>query len=76
LDTIAKYIPKQDAWTGLVANANVGGENVHRGSILGAILGARAGYNRLPSRLENGLYDKASLAKEIDEFIEVVRKDK
>jgi ADP-ribosylglycohydrolase len=75
LDTVAKYIPKQDAWTGLVANANVGGENVHRGSILGAVLGARAGYDRLPSRLENGLYDKASLAQEIDEFVQAVIED-
>jgi ADP-ribosylglycohydrolase len=55
-----------------VANANVGGENVHRGSILGAILGARAGYDRLPPRLVDGLYDKANLAKEIDDFIQVV----
>jgi ADP-ribosylglycohydrolase len=72
---ITKYIPKQDAWTGLVANANVGGENVHRGCILSTILQAQAGYNGLPSQLENGLCDKASLAKEIDEFIQVVRKD-
>lgn len=72
LDTIAKYLPKRDAWTGLIANANVGGENVHRGSILGAVLGSRAGYDRLPSQLVDGLYDKRDLDKEIDEFVNTV----
>merc|ERR1712151_272822 len=36
LDMILKYDKEKDVWTGLVANANVGGENVHRGAILGA----------------------------------------
>lgn len=72
LDSLAKYIPKRDAWTGLIANANVGGENVHRGSILGAVLGARAGYDRLPPRLASGLYEKDDLDKEIDEFVNAI----
>ena len=76
LDSLSKYIPKRDAWTGLVANANVGGENVHRGSIMGAVLGARAGYDRLPSQLVEGLYDKNDLKKEIDEFVHAVMQDK
>ena len=74
LDTLAKYIPKRDAWTGLVANANVGGENVHRGSILGAVLGARAGYEQLPTKLIDGLYDKDDLNKEIEEFVHAVQR--
>jgi ADP-ribosylglycohydrolase len=74
LDTLAKYIPIRDAWTGLVANANVGGENVHRGSILGAVLGARAGYEQLPTKLIDGLYDKDDLSKEIEEFVHAVQR--
>ena len=77
LDMIAKYTStdsgrKNDAWTGLVANANVGGENVHRGSVLGAVLGARAGIENMPSELFDGLHDKDVLAKEIDAFVEAV----
>mmetsp|Transcript_216 Transcript_216/g.539 ORF Transcript_216/g.539 Transcript_216/m.539 type:complete len:82 (+) Transcript_216:1416-1661(+) len=73
---MAKYTSKEnDAWTGLVANANVGGENVHRGAVLGAVLGARAGYERLPSKMINGLYNHESIAKEIDEFVNAVMKD-
>mmetsp|Transcript_222 Transcript_222/g.569 ORF Transcript_222/g.569 Transcript_222/m.569 type:complete len:214 (+) Transcript_222:976-1617(+) len=76
LDMMAKYTSKEnDAWTGLVANANVGGENVHRGAVLGAVLGARAGYERLPSKMINGLYNHESIAKEIDEFVNAVMKD-
>jgi len=63
------------AWEGLVANANVGGENVHRGAILGAFLGARAGVENLPKEMIDGLYDAKDLEKEIDAFIEVVLRD-
>lgn len=57
------------AWLGLVANANVGGENVHRGSVMGAILGARAGVSRLPPQLIQGIYQQETLSKEIDSFV-------
>ena len=72
LDMILKYDKKKDVWTGLVANANVGGENVHRGAILGAVLGEAAGVHNLPSKLISGLYDKENISKEIDAFVEVV----
>ena len=80
LDLIAKYTStdsdsgrtKNDAWTGLLANANVGGENVHRGSVLGAVLGARAGVENMPVELFDGLHDRDELAKEIDAFVEAV----
>jgi ADP-ribosylglycohydrolase len=72
---MAKYMPHGDAWTGLVANANVGGENVHRGALLGSFLGARAGLERLPSKMIDGLYNKAELEKEIDAFVKAVLRD-
>jgi hypothetical protein len=60
------------AWEALLTNANVGGENVHRGSILGAILGARAGYEALPPKLVNGLYAKGTLEQEIEAFVDAI----
>jgi ADP-ribosyl-[dinitrogen reductase] hydrolase len=59
-------------WKALLANANVGGENVHRGAVLGAILGARAGNEQLPLEMIDGLHDSDALRKEIDAFIESV----
>lgn len=56
----------------MLANANVGGENVHRGAVLGAILGARAGDESLPRELKDGLYDKDEIGREIDAFVESV----
>mmetsp|Transcript_25751 Transcript_25751/g.38877 ORF Transcript_25751/g.38877 Transcript_25751/m.38877 type:complete len:418 (+) Transcript_25751:8-1261(+) len=72
LDMIAKYTQTSSCWDGLLANANNGGENVHRGSILGAILGAQTGYENLPPQLKEGLYDQAALEKEIDAFVKSV----
>jgi ADP-ribosyl-[dinitrogen reductase] hydrolase len=87
IDMIAKYNVVDDdtsnsssssssnknlVWEGLLANANVGGENVHRGSVMGAVLGARAGYRALPSHLMDGLYHHDELEKEIDDFVKAV----
>jgi ADP-ribosylglycohydrolase len=80
IDMIAKYQPSGSTkthggdrvWSGLIANANVGGENVHRGSVMGAILGARAGFNSLPPQLSTGLYPQSEIAKEIDDFVRAV----
>ena len=61
-------------WRALLANANVGGENVHRGAILGAILGAYAGDEQLPTEMKDGLYEKEAIEKEIDDFVRSVMK--
>lgn len=71
-DMIMKYSSSQrnDVWTGLIANANSGGENVHRGSILGAFLGAAAGkIDSVPEKMTSGLFHKDELEKEINEFV-------
>ena len=57
-----------------LANANVGGENVHRGAILGAILGAYAGDEQLSKEMKDGLYEKEAIEKEIDDFVRSVMK--
>jgi ADP-ribosyl-[dinitrogen reductase] hydrolase len=41
---------------GLIANTNLGGDNVHRGSVLGALLGAANGLEAFPSRWVDGLH--------------------
>lgn len=53
---------------GLLANANCGGENVHRGIILGALLGAEAGESNIPEHLKTGLRDYAAISAEIEAF--------
>jgi len=50
----------------LLANVNAGGDNVHRGMILGLLLGAAAG--EIPDELRRGLTDHRELANEIDDF--------
>ena len=44
-----------DPEEGLIANANLGGDNAYRGAVLGALLGAANGIESLPERWINGL---------------------
>lgn len=53
---------------GLLANANTGGENVHRGIVLGALLGAQAGESGIPEHLKTGLKDYVAISQEIEAF--------
>jgi len=59
---------------GLLANANTGGENVHRGIVLGALLGAEVGENAIPEHLKVGLKDYAAISQEIESFKAAVSK--
>jgi ADP-ribosyl-[dinitrogen reductase] hydrolase len=94
LDTLVKYQPPLDfkgvskpsapwdsIWTGLLANANTGGENVHRGSCLGAVWGAVAAAATLPSTttsslqtslLVNGLFHGANIQRDIQALLESI----
>jgi ADP-ribosylglycohydrolase len=42
---------------GLIANANLGGDNAYRGAVLGALLGAENGIEAFPERWIEGLVD-------------------
>ena len=53
----------------LIANTNVGGDNCHRGAVLGAILGANLGVEAIPQRWINGLTAHTELNDEIERFI-------
>jgi ADP-ribosylglycohydrolase len=71
LDGIVKYA-SQPVWEALLANANTGGENVHRGSCLGAVLGMVDQQQDLPPRLIQGLYQHEVIGQEIQSFVESV----
>lgn len=58
-----------DFESALIANTNVGGDNCHRGAVLGAILGASLGVEAIPNRWINGLSAHAELNDEIEQFI-------
>ena len=53
----------------LIANTNVGGDNCHRGAVLGAILGASLGVEAIPQRWIKGLTAHTELNDEIERFI-------
>lgn len=58
-----------DLESALIANTNAGGDNCHRGAVLGAILGAALGFEAIPRRWIEGLRARDELAAEIDGFI-------
>lgn len=53
----------------LLANANAGGDNVHRGMIMGLIAGASN--DDLPNHLIEGLIDQVELKTEIGTFVDI-----
>jgi len=55
----------------VLANANRGGENVATGALIGALMGAACGYERLPKALVEGLAvsQQEQLNSEIDQFV-------
>jgi hypothetical protein len=53
----------------LLANANAGGDNVHRGMVLGLVVGAAN--DELPLHLKQGLIAFDDLQDEIDAFVDV-----
>lgn len=58
-----------DFESALIANTNVGGDNCHRGAVLGAILGASLGVAGIPARWITGLTAHDAIDQEIEAFI-------
>lgn len=56
----------------VLANANRGGENVHSGIVIGALLGAAQGANQIPTELKEGLTDHGRIAADINDFVAAV----
>lgn len=59
----------------LLANANAGGENCHRGSALGALLGAARGLAAVPEEWIQGLASHAELGPEIRGLVDAILAD-
>jgi ADP-ribosylglycohydrolase len=58
-----------DFEAGIIANTNVGGDNCHRGAVVGALLGAASGTERMPKRFLDGIHDSAGLRRQIDSLL-------
>jgi len=54
-----------DFEAGVIANTNLGGDNCHRGAVVGALLGAAAGTGQIPARFCDGLRDAAALRQQL-----------
>ena len=67
----AKY-SRHGILKGLLANANVGGDNCHRGAALGALLGAAFGFKSIDPVWIKGLFDEPKLTVEIQNFITTI----
>jgi ADP-ribosyl-[dinitrogen reductase] hydrolase len=52
-----------DFEAGIIPNTNVGGDNCHRGAVVGALLGAAAGATRIPVRFTEGLHEAGTLRR-------------
>ncbi len=61
----AKYQPTTEV--ALIANTNAGGENAHRGAVLGSVMGLIAG--SAPTDLYKQLLHKDAITNEIDQLI-------
>lgn len=51
----------------------MGGENCHRGSAIGALLGAANGEQGIPKELIEGLTESVAIKAEIDAFVETLK---
>lgn len=60
---------KADFKASLLANANSGGDNVHRGMILGLLAGA---CTDIPHELKSGLLAYDELQNEIEDFVKLL----
>ena len=58
-----------DVESALLANANAGGDNVHRGMVLGLLVGAAS--KKLPEHLKRGLIAFDELQTEIEAFSDI-----
>ena len=58
-----------DVESALLANANAGGDNVHRGMVLGILVGAAN--KELPAHLKQGLIEFNKIQTEIETFSDI-----
>lgn len=66
------YKYADDLGEALIVNANLGGDNCHRGALLGALLGAAG--QELPPALKDGLPESAAMPETVSAYLGVVEK--
>ena len=54
-----------------MANANAGGDNVHRGILLGMLVGAAN--DEIPQDLKEGLSSYEAIKSEINDFVNTIK---
>ncbi len=64
------YKNRFDLKRSILDNANAGGDNVHRGMILGALAGASA--HEIPEDLKTGLKEYKNIKDDIDGFVKII----
>ncbi len=60
-----------DFESGIVANTNVGGDNCHRGAVVGALLGAAVGRSKIPTRFTDDLHEGEALGAQIQNMLAI-----
>jgi ADP-ribosylglycohydrolase len=61
----------EDFEAGVTANTNVGGDNCHRGAVVGALLGAACGTAGIPSKFTDLIFDAPRLRSQISQIVDV-----
>lgn len=56
----------------LIGNTNAGGENCHRGAVVGTLIGAGLGMESVPVRWMEGLHSAGELREEIDGLLDLI----
>jgi len=64
------YKNEFDFEASVLANTNAGGDNVHRGMILGLLAGAAN--EELPEHLKKGLAAYESIDQEIEDIVQII----
>ena len=54
---------------GVTANANVGGDNCHRGAVLGALIGGAVGISKMPQRYVDDIDGAPRLKSQIEAIV-------
>jgi ADP-ribosylglycohydrolase len=65
------YKNKFDFKASILANANAGGDSVHRGIILGLLAGAAS--DEIPEDLKMGLVEYESINQDIEDFVRAIK---
>ena len=60
-----------DFEAGVIANTNVGGDNCHRGAVVGALLGVACGKARMPARFVEKLHGADTLSVQIERLVAI-----